>query len=317
MPVTIFCCYARKDKALLNELIAHLNPLQREGLIEVWHDREIPAGTEWESEIKQHLEAAQVILRLVSPDFMTSDYCYGIEMKRALERHASGEATVIPIILRPAYWHGKPLGTLQALPTDGKPVTAWQDLDTALYDVTHGIHTVVKQLLRFERLALLQTLTGHTKAVWGVALSANGVILVSGSLDHSIKVWNLSTGQAVQTLTGHTRSVWGVALSVDGATLATGSLDGTIKVWNLSTGQAVQTLTGHTDCVYSLALSTDGATLASGSRDKTIKVWKLSTGKEVRNISSNTGGVASVALSADRAALVSGSEDSTIKVWGA
>src|SRR6266446_8502742 len=148
MPVKIFCCYAHEDEALLNKLKTHLRPLQRQGLIDVWYDRDISAGTEWEQEIKQHLNTAQIILLLVSPDFMDSDYCYSIEMKRAIERHARGEATVIPVIVRPVYWHGEPLGKLQALPTDGKPVTSsdWHDPDRAWYDVTNGIYKVVMLL---------------------------------------------------------------------------------------------------------------------------------------------------------------------------
>src|SRR5713101_9728744 len=131
MPVTILICYAREDEALLNKLKTHLRPLQRQGLIDVWYDRNISAGTEWEPEIKEHLNSAQIVLLLVSPDFMGSDYCYSIEMKQALERHARGEAKVIPVILRSVYWHGEPLGKLQALPTDGKPVTDpdWHNLD--------------------------------------------------------------------------------------------------------------------------------------------------------------------------------------------
>src|SRR5262249_50196880 len=145
----IFICYARKDEDLLNELKSHLEPLQKEGLIEVWYDRNVDAGTEWEPQIMQHLGTAQIVLLLVSADFMRSDYCYGIEMKRALERHERGEAKVLPIILRPVYWHGKPLGKLQALPTDGKPVTSpyWQDRDAAFYDITLGIHKLVEQLI--------------------------------------------------------------------------------------------------------------------------------------------------------------------------
>jgi TIR domain len=148
MPVKIFFCYAREDEELLNKLKSHLRPLQREGLIDVWYDREISAGTEWEQEIKQHLNNAQIILLLVSPDFMNSDYCYSVEMKRALERHNRKEAKVIPIILRPVYWHGEPLGKLQALPTDGKPVRSpyWHDLDSAFYNVVMGIRKVVKVL---------------------------------------------------------------------------------------------------------------------------------------------------------------------------
>ncbi len=106
MPVNIFFCYAHEDEALLNQLKAHLKPLQRQGLIDVWYDRDIGAGTQWEQEIKERLENAQIILLLVSPDFMYSEYCYGIEMKRAIERDERKEAKVIPIILRPVYWQG-------------------------------------------------------------------------------------------------------------------------------------------------------------------------------------------------------------------
>jgi hypothetical protein len=99
MPVNIFVCYAQEDEALLNKLKAHLSPLERLGLIDIWYDRDIGAGTDWERAIDQHLNAAEMILLLVSPDFMNSDYCYGVEMKKAIERHNRGEARVIPIIL--------------------------------------------------------------------------------------------------------------------------------------------------------------------------------------------------------------------------
>src|SRR5579864_6768931 len=114
MAIEIFCCYAHEDRQLLQELQMHLRMLQRRGLIDVWHDRDISAGTEWEQEISKHLNEADIILLLVSPDFMNSDYCYGIEMQRAIERYNSGEAWVIPIILRYVSWRGEPLGKLQA-----------------------------------------------------------------------------------------------------------------------------------------------------------------------------------------------------------
>lgn len=147
MPVEIFCCYARQDEALLNKLKTHLSPLQREGLIDVWHDRNISAGILWEQEISQHLNSAHIILLLVSPDFMASDYCYSVEMKRAIERHERKEARVIPIILRPVHWQDTPLGSLQALPTDGKPITTWRRRDDAYWDIINGIKKLVKLLL--------------------------------------------------------------------------------------------------------------------------------------------------------------------------
>src|SRR5437588_5985404 len=149
MQVKIFFCYAREDEALLNKLKAQLKPLQRQGFIDIWHDRDISAGTEWEREISQQLNEAHIILLLISPDFMNSDYCYGIEMKRALERHDNGDAHVIPIILRHVYWRGEPLGKLQALPTDAIPIVSpkWHSLDEAFYDVTEGIRKAVNTYL--------------------------------------------------------------------------------------------------------------------------------------------------------------------------
>jgi len=148
MPVKIFFCYAREDETLLNKLKSHLKPLQREGLIEIWHDRDISAGKEWEREINEQLNAAQIILLLVSSDFLNSDYCYGIEMKRAIERHERQEVRVIPVILRHIYWQGM-LGKLQALPKDGIPITDpyWHDLDKAFLDVARGIRLAAKELL--------------------------------------------------------------------------------------------------------------------------------------------------------------------------
>jgi len=147
IPIKIFCCYAHEDEALLNKLKAHLKPLQRQGLIDVWHDRDIGAGAEWEQEIKDQLNVAQIILLLVSPDFMDSDYCYGIEMQRAIERHEQGEAIVIPVILRPVYWQGAPFGKLQALPTDSKPITSsgWHNQGEAFFNVAEGIRKAVEK----------------------------------------------------------------------------------------------------------------------------------------------------------------------------
>src|SRR6266480_1195193 len=81
--VRIFCCYAHEDEELLKKLKTQLSPLQRQGFLNVWYDRDISAGTEWEQEISEQLNAAQIILLLISPDFMASDYCYSVEMKRA------------------------------------------------------------------------------------------------------------------------------------------------------------------------------------------------------------------------------------------
>jgi len=143
----IFFSYAHDDERLKNQLEKQLSLLKWQGLIAGWHDREIGAGTEWADEIDMHLNTASIILLLVSPDFMASHYCYGIEMKRAMERYEAGEACVIPIILRPVYWKKALFGKLQALPKDAKPVTLWQNRDKAFFDVAEGIRKEVEKLI--------------------------------------------------------------------------------------------------------------------------------------------------------------------------
>src|SRR5512135_832262 len=132
-PVEIFCCYAREDQPLLQCLKAQLMPLQRQGFITLWADIDISAGSEWEKELEKHLDTAQVIILLVSPDFIASDYCYSKEMKRAMERHERGEARVIPILLRPSVWQETPFGKLQVLPKNARTVTEWRDRDKAWF----------------------------------------------------------------------------------------------------------------------------------------------------------------------------------------
>ena len=144
--IEVFFSYSHKDEELRNELKKHLSILKRQGVITGWHDRRIGAGKEWEGEIDAHLNTAYIILLLISSDFLASDYCYDVEMKRAMERHEAGEARVIPIILRSCDWRGAPFGKLQALPKDTKPVTSWTNQDEAFTDVARGIRAAVEDL---------------------------------------------------------------------------------------------------------------------------------------------------------------------------
>jgi hypothetical protein len=138
----LFICYSTKDERLKDELLEHLSPLRREGIISDWHFRKITAGKEWQGQIDQHMKKARIILLLVSTSFVDSDYCYDTEMNRAMQRHEKGEARVIPIILRPVDWHKLPFSKLEALPKDGKPVTTWTNRDEAFLDVEKGIRKV-------------------------------------------------------------------------------------------------------------------------------------------------------------------------------
>src|SRR5579864_4070704 len=121
--LSVFISYSHKDQKLLEELEIHLSNLKRQNIISSWYDGDIVPGAEWENQILEHLKVAQIILLLVSADFMASDFCFSIEMQEAITRHNAGEARVIPILLRPTDWKGAPFAKLKMLPTDAIAVT--------------------------------------------------------------------------------------------------------------------------------------------------------------------------------------------------
>ncbi|KFA89873.1 SAV_2336 N-terminal domain-related protein [Archangium violaceum] len=142
-PPELFYAYSRKDEKLRGFLETHLARLKRQGVIKEWHDQRLSAGQEWKTEVLAHIEHADVILLLVSADFLASDFLDSTEMQRTLDREAAGEALVIPIILRPCDWKDAPFSKLQALPRDAKPVTSWGNREMAFGNIEHGIQTAI------------------------------------------------------------------------------------------------------------------------------------------------------------------------------
>jgi len=144
--VSVFLSYAHRDERLRAELEKHLSPLRRSALIETWDDRRITPGVELDTAIDQRLGTADLVLLLISPDFINSEYCYRREMRAALRRHAKGQARVIPIILRPVDWVRTPIGRLLATPRDAKPVTTWHRRDDALLDVATSVRRAAEEI---------------------------------------------------------------------------------------------------------------------------------------------------------------------------
>lgn len=143
---SVFFSYSHADEALRDQLEKQLSLLKRQGVIEVWHDRRIGAGQEFGKEIDRHVETDNIILLLVSADFLASDYCYDKEMTRAMARHEAGDAVVIPVILRACDWHGAPFGKLNATPPDGRPITQYPDRDQALLEVAKAVRAAAEHL---------------------------------------------------------------------------------------------------------------------------------------------------------------------------
>jgi hypothetical protein len=141
-PLRVFISYASADESLRQELDNHLSLLKRDGAIETWTFRNIDAGADWRSTIDSELEGAEIILLLVSASFIASDYCWNVEMRRALQRHREGRARLIPIILRECDWSSAPFAAIQALPPAARPVTSWRPRDKAWTLVAEALRSV-------------------------------------------------------------------------------------------------------------------------------------------------------------------------------
>lgn len=142
----VFFCYSHRDEKLRDRLDAQLSVLRHMNIIHSWHDRKIGVGSDFNEAIDRYLTSADMILLLVSPDFLNSEYCYRVEMKQAMERHQRGEARVIPVILRPADWQMAPFAHLQAAPRDGRPITTWPNRDEGFLDAAKRIRQAAEEL---------------------------------------------------------------------------------------------------------------------------------------------------------------------------
>jgi CheY-like chemotaxis protein len=150
-PVSLFYSYAHEDEALRAELCGHLKILERRRLVSQWHDRQIQAGEDWNRRISDELQMADLVLLLVSTDFINSDYIFGRELTVAMQRHVAGMATVVPIIIRAVNIEAEdvdafPFMKLQGLPTDMRPVTSWPNRDEAWTNVAKGLRATVKTI---------------------------------------------------------------------------------------------------------------------------------------------------------------------------
>jgi TPR repeat protein len=144
-PLNVFYSYAHADEEFRDGVDCHLRLLQRQGLINAWHDRKIGTGTEWKEQIDSHLRSADIVLLLVSADFLASDYCFDVELQCALTRHSENQAVVIPVIVRPVDWSGAPFAKLQGLPHGGKAISVWSNRDEALMSVALAIRETVQR----------------------------------------------------------------------------------------------------------------------------------------------------------------------------
>ena len=145
-PVDLFYSYAHEDETLRDKLAGHLKIMEWRGVLRSWHDRAIVPGEDWDQAIHEGLSTADLVLLLISVDFIAFDYIWSHELKVAMERHRSGDARVVPVILRAVDIEDAPFAGLQALPTDLRPVTLWANRDEAWTNVAKGIRRTVQEI---------------------------------------------------------------------------------------------------------------------------------------------------------------------------
>jgi len=151
--INVFYSYSHKDDAYRDRLVEQLEDLASEGVINGWHDRKITPSADWKREIERNLDRAHIVLFLISPDFMASPYCLGVEAARAVELHWERRCRLVPVIIRPTpNWQDSKFkfGTFQALPRDAKPVSEWPRPERAFMDIGEGVRRVCKEIVDWQ-----------------------------------------------------------------------------------------------------------------------------------------------------------------------
>jgi hypothetical protein len=143
IPAHIFISYSHQDIDFCKALSKHIISLERQGIVSSWYDGKINPGDNWQNEIYLNLDNSDLILLLVSSDFIASDFCWHKELKTAIEKHENGSAKVIPIIIRPVQWHNTPFANIQALPEKGKPISTWKNHDQAYANIIGYISKII------------------------------------------------------------------------------------------------------------------------------------------------------------------------------
>lgn len=195
--IKLFYSYSQKDESYRDDLEKALAMLKRFDDLQEWHFRKILPGQEIDSEIDKELENSDIILLLVSIDFLASSYCYDIEVKKAMEMHDNGQAVVIPVILRECDWKhvSSPFKKLEGLPKNGKPIKQWEDVDAAFNDITQRLKATIQDIkqrrkkLENQHIDIVPTsVSNNSNETEGIKILTEAVRLISEEvtkLDHT------------------------------------------------------------------------------------------------------------------------------------
>jgi len=305
----VFLSYSSKDKEKVHALAERL---KADGL-RVWLDAwAIRPGDSIPLKIQQGLEQSRTLLMCMSPAYFASEWGALEHLTLIFRDPMNKQHRFIPLLME------------DCTRPDIIAHFAYIDWRGPSYDVYKKLLTACSEEApekakggASERKAgrMPMVLKDHIFLVYCVAITPDGQIVVSGSFDKTLRIWDLKTGRCQATLEGHTSYVFGVAITPDGKTVVSGSDDKTLKVWDLETNRCRATLEGHRGCVHCVAVTPDGKTVVSGSDDKTLKVWDLETSRCRATLEGHTDEVNAMAVTPDGKTAVSGSDDKTLKVW--
>ena len=142
----IFISYSHEDQDLVERMRQHFGGLEQSSVISTFDDSKIRAGAEWDKDIRDELVAADLILLLISPGFLSSSYVSSVELRQAIERQNAGTSIVIPVALKPCYWGGTPFEVIQGLPRSLKPVVEWPNIDVAFQNIVQSVHQRLSEI---------------------------------------------------------------------------------------------------------------------------------------------------------------------------
>ena len=335
--ITILHSDAKADQPYHDQLIVQLSLLQRKGLIEQWSDRKILPGSDCSQAIGQAIRSADILLLLISADFLALDICYQIEMRRALERHRTGVVRIVPIIVRSCDWELSPFVDLQYLPRNAKPIATWGNQDEAFAEIARVLRRIVMQQLPLDLDivsppsqpslpalpgTLITSISLPSKTKWlssnpfrriiAVAWPSEGMRLAWACADRedggmTVRACDATTGRTLLTLWGDHTATW----SPDGRRLSLVSGDNKIEVWEVESGKRVLRYEDRSE--MAMAWSPDGRLLARVSKNHKLEVWEVESG--VLCSEDSRYGVKAIVWSPDGRLLASILGYETVQVW--
>ncbi|HEX8565308.1 MAG TPA: TIR domain-containing protein [Pyrinomonadaceae bacterium] len=306
----VFLSHSSKDKPVVRELAERL---KADG-VRVWFDEwEIQIGDSIPSKIEQGLEESRILILAMSANAFGSDWV-SLERGTAMFRDPQNkQRRFIPLRLddSPIKETLKQFRYVDWRKKDNEEYR-WL-LDACLSPLKDNPKAVVAE--NADQIIFDKVLKGHTNSTASVAITADGKLIVSGSFDKTIRVWETESGKCLSVLKDKANPVLSVAITADGKLIVSGSLDKTVRVWETESGKCLSVLKGHTDSPYGVGITADGKLIVSGSNDNTVRVWETESGKCLSVLKGHTNYVRSVAITADGKLIVSGSWDTTIRVW--